>query len=82
MQSSTKNIEHNEQEKAKKVYELTQYYKKVKAKRKAICAAMTDEMKRTQSEIDDIISGNMTAGEILENVHTPHDLEESLSIIK
>ena len=61
-------------EKAKKVYTLTQHYREIKSKRKSICAAMTDEMKRTQSEIDDIMSGNMTAEEILENIHEPHDL--------
>lgn len=74
-QQTVKQPENTDAQKAKKVYELTQYYKDVKAKRKAICAAMTDEMKRTQSEIDDIISGKMTAEEILENIHEPHDLD-------
>lgn len=74
----TTNTKNNDQqiiaEKARKVYELTEHYKNIKSKRKSICAAMTDEMKRTQAEIDDIITGNMTAPEILENIHEPHDL--------
>ena len=60
---------------ALKVLELTKYMKSIKAKRKSICAAFTEEFKRAEKERDDILNGEPTSLEVIKNINEPHDLE-------
>ena len=74
MHNQPKTIQHDPT-KAAKVLELSQYIRGVKAKRKAICAAFTEETKRVEKELADILSDEPTTLETINNIQTEHDIK-------
>ena len=61
--------------KASKVLEITKYIRSVKAKKKSVCAAFNDEIKRSNKELLDILDDEPTTQEVVNNVNDVHDIE-------
>jgi hypothetical protein len=61
--------------KAQKILELTTELHDLQAKRKSVAAAFTIRIKEIRQDILDVLNDEQTAKEIVENVHTEHDLK-------
>lgn len=74
-QYNMKNEKQDKSVKAARILELTQELQDLQIKRKAVAGAFTSRIKEVKQDIHDVLNDEDTAKEIVENIHTEHDLE-------
>ena len=74
-QYNMKNEKQDKSVKAARILELTQELQDLQIKRKAVAGAFTARIKEVKQDIHDVLNDEDTAKEIVENIHTEHDLE-------
>lgn len=75
MKQNNENNKENQQVKAARILELTEELQDLQIKRKAVAGAFTSRIKEVKQDIHDVLNNVQTADEIVENIHTEHDLE-------
>jgi predicted nucleic acid-binding Zn-ribbon protein len=65
----------NDNNKAEKVLEISEYIQDMNKKFKAVKQSFREEIKRAEKEREDILNGEMTTMETISNVADIHDLE-------